>query len=130
MKIHRESESIWLKSVEIPELHIAGDTLEQAPDNALKDFEAVLPMYVSQRRSIPVGHIQPHAEDVHLHLPARTAAKVALWNALLESGTTRTELARRLACRGATSIASSAKIDSSRSVLGDVGMLGHLPSWS
>ncbi|CAI8813886.1 antitoxin HicB [Pseudomonas zeae] len=93
MKINREPESIWLTSGEIPELHIAGDTLEQEPDNALKDFEAVLSMYVNQRRSIPVGHTQPQAEDVHLYLPARTAAKSALWNALLESGTTRTELA-------------------------------------
>ncbi|MHC8403407.1 type II toxin-antitoxin system HicB family antitoxin [Pseudomonas sp. MDT1-17] len=96
LKIHQEPDSIWLTSSDIPELHIAGDTLEQALASALNDLEAVLSIYVSQRRSIPVTHRQPQAEEVHLHLPARTAAKIALWNALLESGTSRTELARRL----------------------------------
>ncbi|MHC8346743.1 type II toxin-antitoxin system HicB family antitoxin [Pseudomonas sp. RT6P73] len=96
LQIHRAPDSVWLRNVEIPELHIAGDTLEQALACALDDFEAVLSMYVNQRRAIPAGHTQLQTEDVHLHLPARTAAKIALWNALLESGITQTELARRL----------------------------------
>lgn len=96
LEIHEEPGSVWLSCAEIPELHAAGDTLGKALASALDAMETALSIYVDQRRYIPTGHVDEQEGYVVLRLPALTAAKIALWNTLLESGTNKTELARRL----------------------------------
>ena len=96
LEVHEEPDSVWLSCAEIPEMHAVGDTLEQALDTAIDAIETALSIYVDDRRLIPTGQAREQASDVVLRLPALTAAKVALWNTLLESGLSKAELARRL----------------------------------
>jgi antitoxin HicB len=96
LEVHEEPGSVWLSCAEIPEMHAAGDCLGTALDSALDSIETALSIYVDGRRAIPTGHAGEHAGQVVLRLPALTAAKVALWNTLLESGVSKAELARRL----------------------------------
>ncbi|PTS96457.1 MULTISPECIES: type II toxin-antitoxin system HicB family antitoxin [unclassified Pseudomonas] len=94
LDVHKEPGSFWLSCAEIPEMHAAGDTLEEAYESALDSIETALSIYVDDRRAIPTGG-EAKGEFV-LRLPALTASKVALWNTLLESGVSKAELARRL----------------------------------
>ncbi|WP_028681530.1 type II toxin-antitoxin system HicB family antitoxin [Pseudomonas chlororaphis] len=96
LEIHEEPGTVWLSCEEIPEFHAAGDTVGEALDCALDALETALSIYVDERRPIPSGNAEAQAGHVLLRLPALTAAKVALWNAVLDEGTTKAELARRL----------------------------------
>ncbi|WP_053181112.1 type II toxin-antitoxin system HicB family antitoxin [Pseudomonas thivervalensis] len=96
LETHEEPGCVWLSCAEIPEMHAAGDNLAEALDGVLDAIETALSIYVDERRAIPDG--KPGGKTGHfvLRLPALTAAKVGLWNALLESGMSKAELARRL----------------------------------
>jgi antitoxin HicB len=96
LEVHKEPGSVWLSCVEIPEMHAAGETLDEALDSALDSIETALSIYVDDRRAIPTGGGEIAAGHAVLRLPALTASKVALWNTLLESGVSKAELARRL----------------------------------
>ncbi|AJO81052.1 type II toxin-antitoxin system HicB family antitoxin [Pseudomonas sp. MRSN 12121] len=96
LEIHKEPGSFWLSCAEIPEMHAAGETLDEALDSALDSIETALSIYVDDRRAIPTGGGKRAAGHAVLRLPALTAAKIALWNTLLESGVSKAELARRL----------------------------------
>jgi antitoxin HicB len=96
LEVHEEPDSVWLSCADIPEMHAAGDRLEEALVSALDAIETALSIYVDDRRLIPTGEAGVQESDVVLRLPALTAAKVALWNTLLESGMSKAELARRL----------------------------------
>ncbi|AIS15537.1 hypothetical protein C4K19_0377 [Pseudomonas chlororaphis subsp. aurantiaca] len=96
LEVHDEPGSVWLSCAEIPEMHAAGDTLGEALDGALDSIETALSIYVDERRAIPAGEPGAKAGHIVLRLPALTAAKIALWNTLLESGMSKAELARRL----------------------------------
>ena len=94
---HDEKAGIWLSCVEIPEMHASGDSLAEALRDTADAMDAALSIYVDQRRAIPAGRWQSDAAT-RLHLSALTAAKVALWNTMLEVGVSRGELAERLGC--------------------------------
>jgi antitoxin HicB len=98
LQIHEEpGAGVWLSSDEIPEMHAAGDTLEEALASATDAMETALSLYVDQRRRIPAARMaRREGQCVLLRLPALTVAKVALWNTLLEAGISKAELARRL----------------------------------
>ncbi|EJN32313.1 type II toxin-antitoxin system HicB family antitoxin [Pseudomonas sp. GM80] len=96
LEVHEEPGCIWLSCAEIPEMHAAGDTVEQALDSAIDGIETALSIYVDDRRLIPTGLAGEQESGAVLRLPALTAAKIALWNTLLESGVSKAELARRL----------------------------------
>jgi len=96
LEVHEEPSSVWLSCAEIPEMHAAGDTLKEALDGAIDAMETALSIYVDDRRLIPTGDAGEQESDAVLRLPALTAAKVGLWNTLLESGVSKAELARRL----------------------------------
>lgn len=96
LEIHKEPGSVWLSCAEIPEMHAAGETLDEALDSALDSIETALSIYVDDRRAIPTGGGKGAEGHAVLRLPALTASKVALWNTLLESGVSKAELARRL----------------------------------
>ncbi|WP_426232859.1 type II toxin-antitoxin system HicB family antitoxin [Pseudomonas sp. TWP3-2] len=96
LEVHEEPSSVWLSCAEIPEMYAAGDTLGEALSSALDSIETALSIYVDDRRMIPTGQASDQECDAVLRLPALTAAKVALWNTLLECGVSKAELARRL----------------------------------
>jgi len=96
LDVHEEPRSFWLTCAAIPEMHSVGDTLGEALAIAIDAIETAFSIYVDDRRLIPTAHTGEQENDVVLRLPALTAAKVALWNSLLEPGVSKAELARRL----------------------------------
>lgn len=97
LELHEESTGVWLSCPDIPEMNASGDNLDEALSEALDGMESALSLYVDQRRKIPQASA-PRAGDKVLRLPALTVAKIMLWNALLDEGVTRAELAKRLGC--------------------------------
>lgn len=96
LEVHTEPEGVWLACEAIPELHVAGDTLDEALGGVLDAMETAFSIYVDERRPIPFGGAHAQGEVVLFRLPALTAAKVALWNAVLDEGISKAEFARRL----------------------------------
>lgn len=93
--LHREDNSVWVSSPDVPEMASAGDTAEEALFDAIDAMESALSLYVDQKIAIPVPtRVMPGQAVVRL--PALTAAKAALWNTMLAQKVTKTELARRL----------------------------------
>ncbi|MDQ0127103.1 antitoxin HicB [Pseudomonas lini] len=97
LELHHEAPGVWLSCPDIPEMNAAGDTLGEAFAEALNGMESALSLYVDQRRPIPPASPASDPANV-LHLPALTVAKIMLWNAMLDEGVSRAELARRLGC--------------------------------
>ena len=95
--IHREASGVWLSSPDLPEMNGSGDDLSEARADALNGMESTFSLYVDQRRKIPLASDVQGAELV-LDLPVLTVAKIMLWNAMLEQGVSRQELAGRLGC--------------------------------
>lgn len=95
LELHTEPTGVWLSCPDIPEMNASGDTLAEAFAEALNGFDSALSLYVEQRRKIPSASA-PRDPAMVLHLPALTVAKIMLWNAMLEEGVSRAELARRL----------------------------------
>lgn len=97
LEINHEAAGVWLTCVEVPEMHASGDTLVDALSDAGDAMDTALSLYVDQRRPIPAGRWVADP-STRFHLSALTAAKVALWNTMLEVGIGRGELATRLGC--------------------------------
>lgn len=97
LELHEESTGVWLSCPDIPEMNASGDNLDEALSEALDGMESALSLYVDQRRKIPQASA-PRTGDKVLRLPALTVAKIMLWNALLDEGVARAELAKRLGC--------------------------------
>lgn len=95
LELHHEATGVWLSCPDIPEMNASGDTLAEAFAEALDGFESALSLYVEQRRAIPRASA-PTDPALVLHLPALTVAKIMLWNAMVDEGVNRAELARRM----------------------------------
>lgn len=102
LELHPEPTGVWLSCPDIPEMNASGDTLGEAFAEALNGLESALSLYVEQRRKIPAAST-PSDPALVLHLPALTVAKIMLWNAMLDEGVSRAELARRMGCTRQTS---------------------------
>lgn len=97
LELHQEPTGVWLSCPDVPEMNASGDTLGEAFAEALNGLESALSLYVEQRRKIPAASA-PSDPALVLHLPALTVAKIMLWNAMLDEGVSRAELARRMGC--------------------------------
>lgn len=97
LELHEEPTGVWLSCPDIPEMNASGDTLAEAFAEALDGMESALSLYVEQRRKIPAASV-PAARSQVLRLPALTVAKIMLWNAMIDGGVTRADLAQRLGC--------------------------------
>ncbi|WP_440057881.1 type II toxin-antitoxin system HicB family antitoxin [Pseudomonas fragariae (ex Marin et al. 2024)] len=97
LELHQEPTGVWLSCPDIPEMNASGDTLDEALDETLNGMESALSLYVDQRRKIPQASL-PAGDELVMHLPALTVAKIMLWNSMLDNGVSRAELARRLGC--------------------------------
>ncbi|MBC6626175.1 type II toxin-antitoxin system HicB family antitoxin [Pseudomonas sp.] len=95
LELHQEATGVWLSCPDIPEMNASGDTLGEAFAEALDGFESALSLYVEQRRAIPRASA-PSDPALVLRLPALTVAKIMLWNAMVDEGVNRAELARRM----------------------------------
>lgn len=80
---------------DFPEVHTFGDDVDEAVVRARDALATIVDAYISDRQPIPEPSI--HASGTYLiRLPALTKAKVDLYNAMRETGVTKTDLARRL----------------------------------
>lgn len=93
--VHHESGSFWVSCPDIPEMASAGDSIEEALFDAVDALESAISLYIDRRVSIPLPSAQ-QSSDAVVRLPALSAAKAALWNAMVAQQITKTELARRL----------------------------------
>lgn len=93
--LHHEAGSVWISCDDVPELSSAGDNEAEALLDAVDGLESALSLYVDQRRPIPLPRPAAPGQPV-VRLPALTAAKVALWNAMSEQGIGKADMARRL----------------------------------
>jgi antitoxin HicB len=95
VEFHHEACSVWVSCADIPELHSAGDDEAEALLEAVDGLESALSLYVGQRRAIPAAS-RPRKGQPVVFLSALTVAKIGLWNAMVEQGVGKAELARRL----------------------------------
>ncbi|MGX5217822.1 type II toxin-antitoxin system HicB family antitoxin [Pseudomonas segetis] len=93
--VHQDDGCVWISSDDVPELNSAGDNEAEALLDAVDGLESALSLYVDQRRLIPQASPAQPGQPV-VRLPALTAAKVALWNAMYAQGVGKAEMARRL----------------------------------
>lgn len=93
--LHHEAGSVWISCSDVPELNSVGDSEVEALMDAIDGLESALSLYVDQRRPIPLASPAKPGQPV-VRLPALTAAKVALWNAMSAQGVGKAEMARRL----------------------------------
>lgn len=91
--IHEENDHFWSACPDIPEAHSAGDTREELLANAVDGITLAMSIYVDQKRAIPVAS---GAGDHLVHLSGVTVAKAILWNELIRSGKSRSDLAAML----------------------------------
>ncbi|WP_443693124.1 type II toxin-antitoxin system HicB family antitoxin [Pseudomonas protegens] len=90
---HEENGHYWSSCPDIPEAHSAGDTLEELLENAVEGITLALSIYVERRQLLP--EVTDRGDHV-VRLPVITVAKGLLWDMMLRSNMTRTDLAERL----------------------------------
>lgn len=93
--VHTEPGSVWISCDDVPELASAGDNEAEALLDAIDGLESALSLYVDQRKPIPLPSAPEPGQPV-VRLPALTAAKVALWNAMCDQDIGKADMARRL----------------------------------
>lgn len=90
---HEENDHFWSSCPDIPEAHSVGDSLEELLANAIDGLTLALSIHVDQKRAIPPA---TEAGDHIVRLSGVTVAKIALWNELIATGKTRSNLAAML----------------------------------
>lgn len=90
-------ETGWCVSFpDIPEALTGGDTREEALSLAQDALVTAFDFYFEDRRPVPMPSVDG---EEFIDVPASVAAKVLLLNAMIATGTTPAELARRLGTR-------------------------------
>ncbi|ECG8591442.1 hypothetical protein FNI11_17140 [Salmonella enterica subsp. salamae] len=84
---------------DLPLLHSVGDTIEDALLEAEDGIVTAISLEMDMRRPIPVASAPQSGEYVVI-LPVLVAMKAALYNTMIETGTRKADLARRLGVNG------------------------------
>ncbi|GHU30282.1 hypothetical protein AGMMS50256_16900 [Betaproteobacteria bacterium] len=95
INVFGENGGYWANCPDIPEMHSAGDTLEELLREAVDGLESAVEIYFDERRPVPAPS-QPKRGQHTIALPALAVAKVLLHNKMLTQGVKKAELARRL----------------------------------
>lgn len=82
---------------DLPEFIGVGDTVEDACRLAVEGLETTLGIYIDQRRPVPAPSAPEPGEHV-VYVPALTATKALLSNAMIEAGWRKADLVRALDC--------------------------------
>lgn len=94
--VHDEATNSWMASCrDLPLMHSVGDTIEDALSEATFGLVTAIAVEVDERRPIPVGSA-PLNGEYPVSVPLLVAMKAALHNAMIETGTRKAELARKL----------------------------------
>lgn len=84
---------------DLPLLHSVGDTVEEALLEAEDGIVTAISLEMDMRRPVPVASAPLDGEHVVI-VPVLVAMKAALYNAMIETGTRKADLARRLGVNG------------------------------
>lgn len=95
VQIQQEGKAFLVSCRDLPEMNSVGDSLNEALAEAVDGIESVFMLYMEDRRAIPAPSAIQQGEH-WVRLPARVAAKVALYNEMVAQKVTKAELARRL----------------------------------
>lgn len=90
---HEENGHYWSSCPDVPEAHSVGDTLEELLENAVEGITLALSIYVERKQLLPEA---TGRGDHAVRLPVITVAKGLLWDMMLRTNMTRTDLAERL----------------------------------
>lgn len=80
---------------DLPEFVGVGDTVEDACRLAVEGLETTIGIYIDERRPVPIPSA-PEPGEHAVYVPALTAAKALLSNAMIEAGWRKADLARAL----------------------------------
>ena len=86
--------TILVDFLDFPEAHTFGDDKDEALARAVDALTTVIAAYIQDRRTVPAPSTRKRGTAVTV--PALTAAKVGLHNAMLEQRVNKAELGRRL----------------------------------
>lgn len=86
--------TLLVTSEDFPELVTFGDTLKDALTHATAAMEEAIAARMHHKQNIP--RPTPQAGLPIVHLSAQTLLKIAVYEAMLEEGISKTEMARRL----------------------------------
>lgn len=93
VKLEKDGEGFFVSIPDIPEALTQGDTREEALEMARDALVTAFEFYFEDNRPVP---IPSEVGDDFVTVPASVWAKVLLLNAMLETGTSNAELARRM----------------------------------
>ncbi|MCS2154259.1 hypothetical protein ACIPMZ_05440 [Scandinavium goeteborgense] len=93
---HDADTGSWMASCrDLPLMHSVGDNIEDALCEAVFGLVTALAIEVDERRPIPTGSAALEGE-YPVSVPLLVAMKAALHNAMIETGTRKADLARKL----------------------------------
>ncbi|OVZ93075.1 hypothetical protein CBW54_03075 [Yersinia kristensenii] len=93
---HDDDSSAFIVSCrDLPLLNSVGDSKEEALLEAVDGIVTALSIEIDERRPIPAA-TAPEAGEYVIALPVLVALKAALHNAMIETGTRKADLARKL----------------------------------
>lgn len=95
IQIHDDPDGLWLTCPDTPRTYGAGENMAKAIASLRDGLESVFSLYVDENQPIPAASA-PAAGQPFIRLPVEVSMKVAVWNAFLASGLSKSELARRL----------------------------------
>lgn len=93
--IRDTDDSYLVRSRDIPEAFAVGYSEEEALIEALNGLESAFIIYMSERKAIPLPSKKLKGEYL-IKLPFRISLKVSLYNAMIERGLKKADLAREL----------------------------------
>jgi len=99
VKLARDGGTFLVTAPDLPEVATFGETIEEALAHAGDAIATALQGRITDRRDIPAPSAPGRRQRV-VALPAIVAAKLALYRAMMETGTRKSDLARKLRVHG------------------------------
>ena len=91
-----DNDTLFVTSPDFPELKSYGDDEDDALRHAVDALEEAIAYRIAHREEVP----RPSRGKIRANLPTQTAMKVLLYQAMMEQGLRKADLARRLAWHG------------------------------
>ncbi|MDC9580827.1 hypothetical protein PSI15_04445 [Xenorhabdus sp. PR6a] len=93
---HDESTGAYIVSCrDLPLMNSVGESIDEALLEAVEGVVTAIAIEIEERRPIPLGSTPLNGECV-ISVPVLVAMKAALHNAMIETGTRKAELARKM----------------------------------
>lgn len=99
VKLTRDEGTFLVTAPDLPEVATFGETMDDALGRAVDAIATALQGRISDRKDIPPPS-PPQGRQRVVALPAIVAAKLALYRAMMETGTRKRDLARKLGVHG------------------------------